>query len=94
MKMDVREAREFLIKANRWRRYKGPIGKGPEMPDPKAFGIAIDTAIEYMQHPTWQDLKRIVKIADDVLVERDRWGSEEEYYQEILRLYELNNKKQ
>lgn len=46
--MDIKEARDYLIRANRWRRYKGPIGKGPGMPDPKAFGIAIDTAVRVM----------------------------------------------
>ena len=93
--MDIKEAREILIKANLWRRYDGPIDKGPKMPDPKVLGIAIDTAIEYMLHPTWQDIKRIVKIADDLLIDTEyKWGDEEKYYQAILNHYELDNRKQ
>ena len=33
---------------NAWRRYGGPIGEGPSMPDPKEVGEAVDFAIEYM----------------------------------------------
>ena len=42
--MTHQEALEILRAHQEWRRYDGPIGKGPEMQDPKLLGEAIDVA--------------------------------------------------
>lgn len=46
--MDRSKAIEVLRGYNAWRRYGGPIGEGPAMPDPKEVGEAVDFAIKYM----------------------------------------------
>ena len=46
--MTRQETIETLRKYNVWRRYDGPIGEGPTMPDPTVIGEAIDTAIELL----------------------------------------------
>lgn len=43
--MTLTEARRTLERYQKWSRYEGPVGKGPEMPDPKEVGEAIDKAI-------------------------------------------------
>lgn len=43
--MTIKEATDILRRHNLWRRYDGPIGEGPEMPNPKAVGDAIDTIV-------------------------------------------------
>lgn len=41
-----------------------------------------------LQELTWQDVKRIVEIADDILERKEySFGSEEEYYTEVLRRF-------
>jgi hypothetical protein len=40
--MNLTEATRTLRRFNAWRRYDGPIGEGPAMPDPKEIGEAID----------------------------------------------------
>ena len=46
--MNKKKAIETLREFNAWRRDGGPIGVGPEMPDPHEVGEAIDYAIEHM----------------------------------------------
>lgn len=43
--MTLTEARRMLERYQKWSRYEGPVGEGPEMPDPKEVGKAIDKAI-------------------------------------------------
>lgn len=40
-----------------------------------------------MKDLTWQDIKRIVNIADDLLRDDSVLSSEEEYYTEVLKRY-------
>lgn len=49
--MDKNKARDILLRYNAWRRYGGPVGEGPDCPDPVAIGMAIDFAIEMMRQP-------------------------------------------
>lgn len=42
--MTTKKAIEVLRRFNAWRRYDGPLGEGPSMPDPKEVGVAIDVA--------------------------------------------------
>lgn len=42
---------------------------------------------------TWQEIKRIINIADNIILEDPnnveiRYSSEEEYYKEVLKRYE------
>ena len=48
--MEIKEAVMILRRHNEWRRYQGPIGEGPEMEDPKEFGIAIDIVCDYIEN--------------------------------------------
>ena len=43
--MKPEKAREILLQYNAWRRYGGPNGEGPDKPDEKEIGEAIDFAI-------------------------------------------------
>jgi hypothetical protein len=43
--MDKHKALDILRRYQEWRRYNGFIGEGPEMPNPKEIGEAIDYAI-------------------------------------------------
>lgn len=43
--MTTIEAEQTLRTFNAWRRYGGPIGEGPDCPEPKEIGEAIDVAI-------------------------------------------------
>jgi hypothetical protein len=47
--MSIQEAIKILREHNAWRRYSGPIGTGPKATEPKLLGIAIDTAVEYLE---------------------------------------------
>ena len=100
--MTIKEATDILRRHNLWRRYVGPIGEGPEMPDPKAVGDAIDVACEALEGQskgpkslvlTWQDIKRIVNIADDLLDANPHPASEEEYYTKVLDEFNLQHTK-
>ena len=52
-----------------------------------------DKVIEIPKHLTWQDIKAIVNIADELLKEAEVrldatiLNSEENYYKEVLRLF-------
>ena len=48
--MNIQEAIRILRGHNAWRRYQGPIGAGPKATDPTLVGVAIDTAIEHLEH--------------------------------------------
>lgn len=43
--MTQEEAFKILSQYQMWRRYDGPIGKGPDMPNPTDIGKAIDVAL-------------------------------------------------
>lgn len=47
--MNLAKAITTLRRFNEWRRYNGPIGEGPEMPDPKEVGEAIDIATHILE---------------------------------------------
>jgi len=46
--MNTNEAQQVLTEFNAWRRYKG-IVDGPDCPDPKDIGEAIDIAIAILK---------------------------------------------
>ena len=46
--MNTNEAQQVLTEFNAWRRYKG-IVDGPDCPDPKDIGEAIDVAIAILK---------------------------------------------
>lgn len=46
--MDFIQAEAVLRRFNDWRRYDGPPGRGPQMPDPSYIGEAIDIACEVL----------------------------------------------
>lgn len=75
--MTIKEATDILRRHNLWRRYVGPIGEGPDSVHPIELGIAIDTLLA--DSLTWQDVKRIVNIADDLLEANPHPASEEEF---------------
>lgn len=88
--MTIEEAVEILRAHNEWRRYDGLTLDGPEMQDPKLIGIAIDTVCDHFRNPTkmvltWQDVRRIVQIADELIMFPDFCDTEEHYYTEILK---------
>lgn len=62
-----------------------------------AYGIGFLEGAEWarrqMKDLTWQDIKRIVKIADDLLENNPRPRSEEEYYTRVLEEFNLQNTK-
>jgi len=41
---------------------------------------------------TWQDIRRIVQIADELITDASTTLTEEEYYTRILEIYENNTK--
>ena len=91
--MKTQDAVAILRAHNVWRRYDGPLGGGPEMGDAKKIGIAIDTVCDALEATnqrarelTWQDVKRIVELADKAL-DSDCIDTEEHYYTEVLRRF-------
>ena len=62
----------------------------------QVIGVQQDLTVIYNylnEHYNWQEIQRIVKIADRLITHSDKYlGSEEEYYKEILRRYEHNEK--
>ena len=101
--MTYQEAIEILRQHNTWRRYNGPIADTPEMTNPTLLGEAIDVVCDY--ELTWQDMRFIVKTADemleesivkvnsdgDVIAEMDPkfMATEELYYEEVLRRFNM-----
>ena len=101
--MTYQEAISILRQHNLWRRYDGPIGEGLEMTNPTLLGEAIDVVCDY--EPTWQDMRFIVKTADEVLEESivkvgsdgdviaemdpEFMATEELYYEEVLRRFNM-----
>lgn len=67
------------------------------MTDPKVIGEAIDTVIEGFHGLTWQDIQRIVEIADELMPKRyikvgnveeyPYLKSQEAYYTEVLKRF-------
>jgi len=47
--MTREETIDILCALNEWRRYDGPIGEGPIMPNPREIGEAIDAAVAILQ---------------------------------------------
>lgn len=47
--MNREQAIKVLEEYQVWRRYNGPIGEGPEMPNPFTIGEAIDFAIKILK---------------------------------------------
>ncbi len=47
--MDTRKALEILTNHQKWRRYNGPITKGPSMCKPSEIGEALDVAIKVLK---------------------------------------------
>lgn len=100
--MTTTEAIKILRETNKWRRGEHPYdGETPEehrdMPySPRVFGEAIDALCDAAEEElTWQDIKRIVNIADDMLGDKvfgEKRVLEDEYYKEVLKRY--NEKKQ
>ena len=91
--MTIEEAIDILHAHNIWRRYDWLSLDGPEMQDPTLIGIAIDTVCDHFRNITkkvltWQDIKRIVHIADSLLKEPEFCVTEEQYYTEILKRYD------
>lgn len=85
--MSIEEAIDLLRAHNIWRR-----GGEGAMVNPTDLGIAIDTVCDHFRNTTkkvltWQKIKRIVHIADNLLKEPDLCKTEEQYYTEILNRY-------
>ena len=49
--MNLKEAINILEKHNEWRRYNGPLGKGPQEHNPALIGEAIDYVVKYFKKP-------------------------------------------
>ena len=47
--MTTLEAQKVLQEYNAWRRYGGLVGEGPDHPEPKEIGEAIDVAIAILK---------------------------------------------
>lgn len=85
--MSIEQAIELLRAHNIWRR-----GGEGAMVNPTDLGIAIDTVCDHFRNTTkkvltWQDIKRIVHIADELIKEPEFCKTEEQYYTEILKRY-------
>ena len=92
--MSIEQAIDLLREHNIWRR--GNFGEGA-MVDPTDLGIAIDTVCDHFRNTTkkvltWQDIKHIVQIADELIKEPEFCKTEEQYYTEILKRYNNGNK--
>jgi hypothetical protein len=62
----------------------------------QVVGVQQDLTVIYNylnEHYNWQEIRRIVKIADNLIhLASDHGWTREEYYSEILRQYEHNEK--
>lgn len=90
--MKLKQAIEICTEMQKWRRGEDKYdGETPvPMPfSPTEFGEAIDTLIEKAQL-SWEDIKRIVDIADTLVMREAKILSEEgeqAYYEKVLKIY-------
>lgn len=62
--MILTEAIEILRQHNKWRRYNGPIGEGPEATEPKVLGDAIDCIV----NPRWISVDEALPPVDEEVI--------------------------
>ena len=91
--MELKQAVKTLRRFNAWRRYDGPVGEGPNMPDPKDIGQAIDTVCGIIEKGiTWQTCKMVVDVADALVSRKTEdeimgmFPSSEDYYKKIAEV--------
>lgn len=93
--MELSKAIQILRNHNVWRRYGGPIGKGPKMVDPVELGQAIDTVCDhYAGTASWHDMKLVIAAEGSIYDEYngtekvlEAYPTEEAFYGEVLRRY-------
>lgn len=100
-KTATRVAKELIEKFKDWLFDNAPHSVWEEFVDTHAFEGIIGNKKEIPSNLTWQDIKRIVEIADDILdfqkmgflaTEDYGWSSEEAYYTKVLLRFKEESK--